>query len=232
MTTLQQSAPTFDDVWRTLQEIALLNKETERLMKEGSAETDRRFQETDRRFQETERLMKEGSAETERRFQETERLMKKGFAETNLLVSRVSKNLGELGNRLGEFVEHMVEPAVVRLFQAQGIAVHEVHPNVAVERDGEGVEIDLLVVNDGVLVAVECKSKLTLEHVDAHLARMAKFKRLLPTYRNHQALGAVAAMVMDKKVRDYAHSQGLYVLYQSGENIEVSTPEGFAPKVW
>jgi len=268
MTTLQQPAPTFDDVWRTIQELALLNKETERLMKEGAAETERRFQETERlmkegaaeserRFQETERLMKEGAAETERRFQETEQLMKEGaaeterkfqeterrfqeterlvkegFAETNLLVSRVSKNLGELGNRLGEFVEHMVEPAVVRLFQAQGIAVHEVHQNVAVERDGEGVEIDLLVVNDGVLVAVECKSKLSNDHVDAHLARMAKFKRLLPTFRNHQALGAVAAMVMSKEVRDYAHSQGLYVLYQSGENVEISTPVGFTPKIW
>jgi hypothetical protein len=123
---------------------------------------------------------------------ETQRLMKEGAAETNLLITRISKNLGNLGNYLGEFVEYMVESAVVRLFQAQGIAVHEVHPNVAVERDGEGIEIDLLVVNDGVLVAVECKSKLSNDHIDAHLARIAKFKRLLPTYRNHQALGAVA----------------------------------------
>ncbi len=83
--------------------------------------------------------------------------------------------------------------------------MHEVHPNVAVERDSEGIEIDLLVVNDGVLVTVVCKSKLTLEHVDAHLARMAKFKRLLPTYRNHQALGAVAAMVMKSQTLKYLH---------------------------
>jgi hypothetical protein len=33
MTTVQQPAPTFEDVWRTRQEIALLNKETERPMK-------------------------------------------------------------------------------------------------------------------------------------------------------------------------------------------------------
>ena len=42
MTTLQSTAPTFDDVWRTIQELALMSKET-----------DRKFQETDRqiRFQ-------------------------------------------------------------------------------------------------------------------------------------------------------------------------------------
>jgi len=41
MTTLQSSAPTFDDVWRTIQELALMSKET-----------DRKFQETDRKIQE------------------------------------------------------------------------------------------------------------------------------------------------------------------------------------
>jgi len=59
----------------------------------------------------------------------------------------------------------MVSPAVVRLFQAQGIEVHEVHPGVQGTRHGESLEIDLLVVNDGTLVAVECKSKLTPTHI-------------------------------------------------------------------
>ena len=78
---------------------------------------------------------------------------------------------------------------MVQLFQAQGIEVHEVHPEVSSHRNGEGVEIDLLVVNDGALVAVESKSKLTQAHVDEHLVRMEKQKRLLPLYKNHRALG-------------------------------------------
>lgn len=207
MASLQHPAPTFDDVWRMFQETSRAFQETERLMKERS--------------EETERLMKERSEETDRRFRETERLIK-----------NLSKNLGDLGNRLGEFVEHMVAPAVVRLFQSQGVAVHEVHPGVEANRNGEGIEIDLLVVNDGVLVAVECKSKLTREHVDEHLARMEKLKRLLPSYRDHAALGAVAAMVITDAVKEYAHSQGLYVLYQNGESVEVSHPAGFAPRAW
>jgi hypothetical protein len=40
----------------------------------------------------------------------------------------------------------------------------------------------------------------------------------LPAFRNHRALGAVAAMVMSDSVKDYAHSQGLYVLVQNGES--------------
>ena len=45
MTTPQQHAPTFEDVWRLFQETARLmkerSKETERLMKESSEETER-----------------------------------------------------------------------------------------------------------------------------------------------------------------------------------------------
>jgi len=218
MTTVEQSPLTFQDVWRMFQENARSFKETERLMKERAAETERLMKE---RTAETERLMKDRDAETALRFKETDRIVK-----------NLSKNIGDLGNRLGEFVEHMVAPAVVRLFQAEGIEVHEVHPGLESKRNGEGIEIDLLVVNDGTLVVVECKSKLTCAHVDEHLVRMEKFKRLLPLYKNHKALGAVAAMVMIDSVKDYAHSQGLYVLCQSGDSVEVSSPTGFQPKYW
>ena len=227
MTTLEHPAPapTFEDVWRLFQETDRQMKETDRQMKE----TDRQLKE---RAAETDRQMKERAAEADRKFQETERLMKERAAETDLMIKNLSRRLGDLGNRLGEFVEHMVAPAVVRLFRAQGIDVHEVYPSVEAKRDGEALEIDLLVVNDGTLVVVECKSKLTTEHVDEHLVRMEKLKRLLPLYKNHRALGAVAAMVMTDSVKAYAHSQGFYVLYQSGENVEVSSPNGFTPKVW
>ncbi|MEA2042981.1 MAG: DUF3782 domain-containing protein, partial [Bacteroidota bacterium] len=123
-------------------------------------------------------------------------------------------------------------PAVVRLFQSMDIEVHEVYPGVEANRNNEGIEIDLLVINDNILVAVECKSKLTREHVDEHVVRMEKLKRMLPLYRNHKALGCVAAMVMSESVKTYAHSQGFYVLYQNGDGVDVSRPEGFDPRVW
>ena len=222
-------APTFEDVWRMFQENAQQSREDYRLMKERSAETERQMKE---HSAETERQMKERSAETDRQMQETDRKMREQSDELKLLIKNVTKNIGDLGNRLGEFVEHAVAPAVVQLFQAQGVEVHEVHPEVSSHRNGEGVEIDLLVINDGALVAVECKSKLTHAHVDEHLERMEKLKRLFPLYKNHRALGAVAAMVMSDSVKAYAQNQGFYVLCQNGENVEVSNTEGFTPRAW
>ncbi|MBD2288902.1 DUF3782 domain-containing protein [Microcystis wesenbergii FACHB-1317] len=160
--------------------------------------------------------------------QETDKQIK----ETDKQINRVSKQIGELGNRLGEFVEWQVRPAVVRLFQERGIDVHEFHPGISVKRDNEGLEIDLLVVNDTDAILVEVKSKLTQRDVDEHLQRLAKFKRLMPRFRDVKALGAVAAMIVPNEVASYGCRQGLFVLVQSGENVIILNDAEFTPRVW
>ena len=77
------------------------------------------FQENVQQSREDYRLMKERSAETERQMQETDRNMREQSDELKLLNKNVTKNISDLGNRLGEFVKHAVAQAVVQLFQAQ-----------------------------------------------------------------------------------------------------------------
>ena len=241
----KETARRFEETDRKFKETDLQFKETARRFEETDLkfkETARRFEETDLKFKETDLKFKETDLkfqEHERRFQETERIIKesaqqtqKAIEETQREIRAMSKNLGDIGNRLGQFVEHMVMPTVVALFQSRGLDVHEVHPDIEVKRAGSGLQIDLLVVNDGALVVVECKSKMTLEYVDAHIIRMNKFKTMLPAYRNHQAFGAVAALVMPDHVADYAESQGFYVLMQSGETLCVRNEASFLAKTW
>ena len=54
MTTLQSPAPTFDDVWRTIQELALMSKETDCKFQE----TAHQMKDTDLKLKETDRLVK------------------------------------------------------------------------------------------------------------------------------------------------------------------------------
>ena len=214
-------ATTSDDVWRILGELAEAQKETERLLQEQAQETERRSQETERRFQ-----------ESEQRFQETERLLKEQSRETDRQIRRVNRQIGDLGNRLGEFVEWQVRPAAVRLFQDRGIAVYELASDVTIQRDGEGLEIDLLAINTTEAVLVEVKSKLTQNDVDEHLERLGKFKRLMPRYQDVRAMGAVAAMVVPQDVARYAYRQGLFVMAQSGDDMVILNDINFTPKVW
>jgi hypothetical protein len=178
------------------------------------------------------REVAEAQKETGRRFQEAERLMEKRSKENDQRMKQLSEQLGRLGNRLGEFVEEMVKPAVVRLFRERGIEVHEVYPDVEVERGGEGIQIDILVVNESEAVLVEVKSKLVQADVDAHMERLGKFKHLLPRYGDIRVMGAVAAMVVPKDVARYAYRQGLFVLAQSGESVVILNDGGFKPNTW
>jgi len=184
----------------------------------------RLFQETDRKFQETDRQVKE----TDRKFQETALR----FEETDRLFKETNKKIGDLGNRLGEFVQEMVRPAVVRLFRERGIEVHQVMRNIEAFDDDNAIEIDLLVINRQQAIAVECKSRLSIEDVNDHLARLDKFKQLFSHYQDLNLMGAVAGMVVPDEAAKYAYRRGLFVLAQNGDSILIRNDAKFAPKLW
>ena len=146
----------------------------------------------------------------------------------------MNKALGRQGNRLGEFVEEMVRPGVVRLLRERQLPVHQVVPNMTAYDDSGQViaEVDLLAVNREVAVAVECKSHLGVDDVKEHLELLARFKGCFPQYSGYQLLGAVAGMVVPDQVGRHAYRCGLFVLAQSGNTMEIRNDAGFEPKAW
>ncbi len=174
---------------------------------------------------EAQKKTEQGFQEIKERFAETERLLKEQSRKTD-------EQIGKLGNRLGEFVEWQIRPAAVRLFKERGIEVHDFYPEISIERGDEGLEIDLLVVNETDAILIEVKSKLTQKDVDEHIERLGKFKGFMPRFADLRALGAVGGMVVPKEVARYAYRKGFFVLAQSGENIVILNDEKFKPRVW
>lgn len=175
-------------------------------------------------FKETDLMMKD----TALRMQETDRKME----ETARVVKEVSRMVGNLGNRLGEFVHYTVAPAALRMFQERGIEVHQIFPNATAKRDNEGLEVDLLAVNGIELVAVECKSKLGTEDVDAHMERLKKIRRMFPQWADHRIYGAVASMVLDESVARHAAENGLFIISPSGDTVEIRNSKDFKPRAF
>ncbi|MEO5377873.1 MAG: DUF3782 domain-containing protein [Magnetococcus sp. DMHC-6] len=235
-------AVTFDDVWKMFKETDRQFKETDRQFKETDRkfqETDRQFKETDRQFKETDRQFKETDRkfqetdrkfqETDRKFQETENLMK----ETDRKLKEVSKLVGNLGGRWGEFVEGLVAPACETVFAQRGIPVHKTSRKVKAKLSGNRhIEIDVLVVNTDTVVLVEVKSTLTIEYVREHLQRLAQFKEFFPEYAHKRVVGAVSGIVIEESVDRFAMNQGLFVLMQSGDTMVIANEEGFVPCAW
>jgi len=162
--------------------------------------------------------IKELFRKTDEKMQETDRELKE-----------LGQQLGRLGNRLGEFVEELIKPALVRLFSERGIAVHQIHQEVEARREGIAAEFDLLVVNDEDVIAVEVKSKLSEAHIDEHIERLGKFRRLFPKYSDARLLGAVAAMVISADAAAYAFKCGFFVIGQKGDTAILLNDPAFLP---
>jgi len=87
-------------------------------------------------------------------------------------------------------------------------------------------------MNDKDVVAIECKSNLSVDDVNEHEARLAKMKRVLPRYKDSRILGAVAGMVIPEHVALYAIRRGLYVIGQNGDHLELRNQQPFRAKEW
>ena len=176
--------------------------------------------------------VKEMFRETDRKMEETDRKVADAVTavhEMSRRVSEVSTQLGGLGNRLGEFVEWVIKPGLVRVFRERGLDVHQVFRDIEVRRGVEGMQVDLLVVNDIEAVAVEVKSKLLVSDVDEHLERLRKFKRMSPQYASLKLYGAVAAMVLSDDVVNYAQKKGLFVIGHRGDDATIVNDLDFSP---
>ncbi|MBF0419940.1 MAG: hypothetical protein HQL78_07205 [Magnetococcales bacterium] len=218
-------AVTFDDVWRMFQETAAQMKESDRQMREMSAETDRQMREMSA---ETDRQIREMSAAADREFQEIRQQMR----ETDLRIKAVSRQIGQLGGRLGEFVEEMIKPSCLAMFQRRGIPVDEVYGRASKKIAGETMEIDLLLANTVAAVLIEIKSHLTTEDVRTHLKRLSRFKEFFPRYADCRVYGAVAGMVIASEADRFAMNQGLFVIAQTGESVQIANSLDFVPVSW
>jgi hypothetical protein len=161
-------------------------------------------------------------------FRELEQRMR----QTDLQMQDTDRKIGRLGNRLGEFVEGVVRPGLVRLFRDHGLDVHRTLRDVGGDKDGVALQVDLLVVDDTDAVAVEVKSKMTDRDVDDHVERLGKFKILFPEFASKRLLGAIAAMVIPDEAARYAERRGLFVIGQAGEDAVLLNSAGFEPKAW
>ena len=207
-------ATTADDVWRLLAELAEEQKKTKRMFQE----TDRKFQETDRKFQESRQELDRVIAETRRDMAESSR--------------QASQQLGALGGKWGLFVENLVAPACKTLFLNRGIPVHRVSQRVQVMRDGDTMEIDVLVQNQDHILAVEVKSSLSVDDIKEFVEDLQRFHHFFPEQAERQLYGAVAGIAFDQGADRYAYRQGLFVLAQSGETMTILNDAAFEPRVW
>ncbi|MFN9258851.1 DUF3782 domain-containing protein [Microcystis sp.] len=189
-------------------------------------------EEFDRRLRESDRRIEQAKLESDRRLEQAKLERDRTIAELKRTVEQTNRAVNSLTTRWGRFVEELVQPAVLRLFQEKGIDIKEIYPRARVKRQGIAMEIDILAVDDTDVVLVECKSRLSKDDVDEFLEKLTRFKIAFPHYKNYQAYGAVAGIEIDEGIDRYAYNKGLFVIKPSGDTVEIINDENFRPRTW
>ncbi|NCS06389.1 MAG: DUF3782 domain-containing protein [Microcystis aeruginosa G13-07] len=206
------------------------------LFRTSAEEFDRRLRESDRRIEqarlESDRQIEQAKLESDRRIEQAKLESDRTIAELKRTVEQTNRAVNSLTTRWGRFVEELVQPAVLRLFQEKGIDIKEIYPRARVKRQGIAMEIDILAVDDTDVVLVECKSRLSKDDVDEFLEKLTRFKIAFPHYKNYQAYGAVAGIEIDEGIDRYAYNKGLFVIKPSGDTVEIINDENFRPRTW
>jgi Holliday junction resolvase len=210
-----QMGLTFEKVWALFQETDREIKETGRELKEIGCE----LRETARELREA---IGESIKEADRRQKETDRQ----FKETD-------RKIGKLGNRVGELVEHLMSPNILEKFRKRGFSFGKASPNVVFtdSHNNTIAEVDILLENGDVALAVEVKTKLTTENVMDHIERMEKLRSYADGHGDSRRLiGAVAGAIISVEAKPFAIKNGFYVIEQTGDTAVISVPDDFVPK--
>jgi hypothetical protein len=215
--------PSFDTVWALVKEVAENQKETDRQMKE----TDRQLKEVRESqresFQENDRVIKE----VRENLKETDQLLKKS-------IKDYDRRFGSMENRFGEVVESMLSPNLIDKFNDLGLDFQTAYSNSKVRDHKNKIyfEIDVLLQNTDTAMLVEIKTNLSINYINEHIERMEKM-RLFADLRGDKRifLGAVAGVVIPPNVKEYALSNGFYLIEPYGDNLSITSPYT-EPKKW
>jgi hypothetical protein len=143
--------------------------------------------------------------------------------------------VGNLGNKLGIVVEHLVLANIKEKFNALGYEFTKAGPSVLIEDRKKEIitQIDAMLENGEYALAIEVKTQLNVGHVDEHLERMEKLRRYADDRGDKRKfLGAVAGAIVADNVKEYALKKGFYVIRQSGDTVTIENPGSFKPREW
>jgi len=210
----------------------------------NEASIEKGFQQVWQMFQETDRRIARSIERTNRAVEEANQAAKEAsqaVKETSLSVKETDRKfekyfgkLKELDRNWGKLVEALVKPSMAEQFRRRGIPIIGSGQRVERKLNGNNIEIDILLTNTNVLIAVEVKTNLTVAAVDEHINKHLKpFKLFFPEYRDKKLYGAVAYIHLEENADRCAYKKGLFVLtFSEGDRVTIQNDANFKPTVW
>ena len=217
-----QRGLTFDDVWAALMEDRKQREETDKKLAKSREETEKKLA----KFRE----------ETDKELAQLKKEADKARREADKSRKETDRRIGYLDNRFGELAEHLVGPSILEKFNNRGFKFTQMARDVEIkeiDNPNAFTEVDILLENGDIVIAVEVKAKPNEADVGKHIKRMEVLRRAADRRSDKRLFqGAIAGAIMNQGIRDYIIKNGFYVIEQRGDSVKLTIPKGFTPRNW
>lgn len=152
-------------------------------------------------------------------------------------LESLNKEIRHLTDGWGRFVEGIVAPSAVKIFNRMGYKVSDNYHRRKVWKNSKVVaEFDTLLVaeKDGkrALIIGEAKTHCSSDDIKDFIETLQEAGKYFKEYKNYDIIGFVAGINYDKGASKFAIKNGLYVFRSSGDTMILDVPKDFKPKVW
>jgi len=176
-------------------------------------------------LQKIEELIYKGFKETDARWKESDKRIER-------MHQQFAKDLNGVTDSLSRFAEQTVFPATKRLFKERGIRLNLFYSNLeAHDLDGNNMETDVVGIGPKCAVVIEVKLRLRQTDIKEFLEKkLPRFFDFFPGFRRPILYGGVAGKSIDKDVDRFAYKKGLFVISQTGDNVQILNDKKFRPR--
>ena len=155
---------------------------------------------------------------------------------TDKKLEKLGNNLGGVNRSLGELIENIIAARLWEKFVEYNYKLKRGYRRVEVYDDNNilRTDIDILLSDTDVVMAVEVKEEPDRKDIEHHVNRMKLIRKYPPAEAKGKKLqGAIAGTSVPLDVQAYAHDAGFFVLELNGESVVlVPPPVGFAAYEW
>ena len=214
---------TFESFWAALQEservLTEMFAESDRLRKENERLLNEKFAESDQMRKENERILNEKFAETDRIIKE----IAKQSAETDRVLKETAKFVGNIANSNGDVAESYFVNSFAKHLHFAGQDFDSHSPNVmkSIKKLNLQDQYDLVLYNCNSVVIIEIKYKAKKEDIVQVLKKAQTFKQLFPEYAGFNIYLGLAGLNVEVAAEKEAKKQGIAIIKQVGDTMVV-----------
>ena len=145
-------------------------------------------------------------------------------AKTDAKLDRIGKQLGEIGHSNGDVAENYFFNSLEEEKSLGNIKFDYITKNIKTRKHRVEDEYDIFLENGNTVGIIEVKYNVKKEHINTLLEKKSKnFRILFPDYKDYNLYIGIAGLAVDKESEEYATENGLVVLKQQGDIMQVNS---------